>query len=109
VVVFAAVFTTILIFAVGFPTVKRRMPAQDRATDGLPVSLPAGAAVPSEHIGPSASVLRKADIPRAPRTGFEDSVLSGDSLEPDPRLADGMSDESEPPSGSSFSQQEDQR
>jgi cell volume regulation protein A len=88
VLVFAAVFTTILIFAVGFPMVKRRMPEGDRAADGEAVSLPAGAAIPSEHaMGPSASILRKADIPRAPRTGFEQGLLTGDSLEPDPRLA----------------------
>lgn len=101
VLVFAAVFTTILIFAVGFPAIRKRMPAEDQASDGQPVSMPAGAAIPSEHFaGPSASMLRKADIPRAPRTGFEEGLLVGDSLEPDPRHGTGGSDEYEavPPS-----------
>lgn len=44
VVVFACVFTTILIFAVGFPMVKRQLPID---TEAPPVVLPAGAARPS--------------------------------------------------------------
>jgi NhaP-type Na+/H+ or K+/H+ antiporter len=44
VIVFAAVFTTILTFAVGFPLVRRRMPT---APTGVDVPLPAGAARPS--------------------------------------------------------------
>jgi NhaP-type Na+/H+ and K+/H+ antiporter len=99
VLVFAAVFTTILIFAVGFPLVKRGMPSEDRAADGHEVSLPAGAAVPSVMTGPSPDVLREAAVPKAPRTGFEDGVITGGSLEPDPRAASDLSDELEAPSG----------
>jgi cell volume regulation protein A len=98
VVVFAAVFTTILIFAVGFPMVKARMPAEDKAADNLPVSMPAGAAIPS-HVGPSPEILRRAAIPRAPKTGFEQGILTEGSLEPDPRLAPPHPDELEVVSG----------
>jgi cell volume regulation protein A len=52
VVVFACVFTTILIFAVGFPVIKRRLPPDD---DAPPVSLPAGAARPSLFVPAAAS------------------------------------------------------
>jgi hypothetical protein len=87
------------------------MPAQDRATDGQEVSLPAGAAFPSDHIGgPSASILRKADIPRAPKTGFEEGLLMGDSLEPAPRFgSDAPGDDLEGAPSGPISQHEDQR
>lgn len=84
VLVFACVFSTILIFAVGFPIVKRRMPPKDAATDGQQVSLPAGAAAPGNMVIDD-ETLRRGPIPRAPKTGFDEGALHGDSLEPDPR------------------------
>ncbi len=46
--VFACVFTTIVIFAVGFPLIKSKLPA---AVDASAVTLPAGAAMPTMDIG----------------------------------------------------------
>jgi NhaP-type Na+/H+ and K+/H+ antiporter len=86
VVVFAAVFTTILIFAIGFPIVRRRVPEdgpqESERTDSLGIAQDPA----NKPLGPSSEVLRKAAIPKAPKTGFEESVLTSESLEPDPRV-----------------------
>ena len=70
--VFAAVLATILIFAVGFPLVKRRVPLSATATGNIP--LPAGSARPgaSRELPQPYLVNLYPEIPRAGATGFED-------------------------------------
>lgn len=62
VLVFACVFTTILVFAVGFPVVKKRMPPSESTEDEAPVSLPAGAAAPSGYQQPDAYAATLFDL-----------------------------------------------
>jgi NhaP-type Na+/H+ or K+/H+ antiporter len=65
VLVFAAVFTSILIFAVGFPLIKRRLePVPESMRGELP--LPAGAARPSAQPPPPASAAGPAPYPPVP-------------------------------------------
>ena len=68
VVVFAAVFTTILLFAAGFPILKKKLPASDLE--------------PVTEKPPSRASMT--DLPDASRTSFPDSIRPpiGDSLPP---------------------------
>jgi potassium/hydrogen antiporter len=78
--VFACTFTTIVIFAVAFPLLRARLPKES-----VEQASPQAAAESAPLAGPTLEQLRRAAIPKAPRTGFEESVLTSDSLEPDPR------------------------
>jgi cell volume regulation protein A len=75
VVVFACVFTTILIFAVGFPLVKKQLPIDEAAPA---VVLPAGAARPSIPIAAPSPEQTLPMVPVAPTARAVDSV----ALEP---------------------------
>ncbi len=85
VVVFACVFTTILVFAVGFPMIKRRMePAPAGADDASRISLPAGAAAPSGHpLTEDLPAPTGDNIPRAAKTGFSEPPPATGGVSPD--------------------------
>lgn len=79
VLVFACVLTTILVFAVGFPVVKRRMKPASVGAASANMPLPAGAAMPtgySEVVNESALQTGPQIAPVAPMTGAPTELAS---------------------------------